>query len=598
MFTYLRSSNATMGNEASAEETFEDQENTSGPNNEKIASVTVCVQNGQPIIESSLSNRQLDKVDARTSVKRDNVAASSQKTIVISTVSDANGKDLGKQAKAPMPAAKSSLFFSLSRPVPGRTRDQGTDSSFGSVKLDVSSEKAQGNKAPSENMKLPATAALEERADKTQRQAPAKASFTAAQQLASPPPEAEQVAPIKTKETGFFDKFFTLDKGKDKALIETQEEIKSTDNHNPVRTTPGLLNPPNNVPEEKDLVASNKKDKLQKTVATNFSVLEDPKETEIKEENPKTENTTENNNPVMSFFKTLVSPNKAETKNESEDKSDEKPPASSAITTSDKANSPSRGAQGAHKAGKGSNPAAQQHPAGSSEQAKEKPGPTPTPLSKLFRKKSIKEVPAPQSPKENVTRDVAVQVSMSEEVDASLQTVDLNEEENRNNKATEVKPKGEENKTPRKNLMMFFKQLSVRDEGELTNSEESKSKDPESQTSDSTEKIASPVDSEPAGSGQKSKEGSKDKKAITEQNKQNKQKGNKHETKEQSSIVEQRVAEMNSVQNGGDSKGSPQKRPEKRQSFGSFFKGLGPKRMSDAEVQTDPVSILPAGKSK
>ncbi|XP_028926479.2 breast carcinoma-amplified sequence 1 [Ornithorhynchus anatinus] len=580
-------------------------------------------------------------VDARTSVKRDNVAASSQKTIEISTVSDANGKDLGKEAKASMPAAKSSLFFSLSWPVPGRTRDRGTDSSFGSVKLDVSSEKAPGNKAPSENMKLPATAALEKRADKTPRQAPAQASFTAAQQLASPPPEGEQVAPIKTKETGFFDKFFTLDKGKDKAPIETQEEIKSTDNHNPVRTTPGLLNLPNNVPEEKDLVDSNKKDKLQKTVATNFSVLEDPKETEIAEENPKTEDTTENNNPIMSFFKTLVSPNKAETKNESEDKAskaekvqggqagqkaaaeaqtkgskkknpdsprlghalrkffrhktDEKPPASSAITTSDKANSPARGAQGAPKAAKGSNPAAQQHPAGSPEQAKEKAGPTSTPLSKLFRKKSIKEVPAPQSPEENVTRDVAVQVSISDEVHTSLQTVDLNEEENRNNKATEVKPKGEENKTPRKNLMMFFKQLSVRDEGEITNSEESKSKDPESQTSESTEKIASPGNSEPAGSGQKNKEGSKDKKATTEQNKQ---KGNKHETKEQSSTADQRMAEMNSVQNGGDSKESPQKRPEKRQSLGGFFKGLGPKRMSDAEVQTDPVSILPAGKSK
>nr|AAH48647.1 Bcas1 protein [Mus musculus] len=43
---------------------------------------------------------------------------------------------------------------------------------------------------------------------------------------------------------------------------------------------------------------------------------------------------------------------------------------------------------------------------------------------------------------------------------------------------------------------------------------------------------------------------------------------------------------------------TPKKSEKRRQSLGGFLKGLGPKRMSDAQVQTDPVSIGPVGKSK
>jgi len=75
----------------------------------------------------------------------------------------------------------------------------------------------------------------------------------------------------------------------------------------------------------------------------------------------------------------------------------------------------------------------------------------------------------------------------------------------------------------------------------------------------------------------------------------NKQKSNKQEAKEPVQCVEPAAGEANSLQNGDKS----QKRQEKRrQSLGGFFKGLGPKRMLDAQVQTDPVSIGPVGKSK
>uniref|UniRef100_A0A7N4NST9 Brain enriched myelin associated protein 1 n=2 Tax=Sarcophilus harrisii TaxID=9305 RepID=A0A7N4NST9_SARHA len=192
-----------------------------------------------------------------------------------------------------------------------------------------------------------------------------------------------------------------------------------------------------------------------------------------------------------------------ETQSTSNTKGAEKSPASSANTKSDKATSSSPEAQGTQKNTKGLDSSAQQQTAASSESAKDgtkEKSPTSLPLGKLFWKK----------------------------------------------------------------------------------------------TSDSTEKAITPPEMEPAGPGQKNKEGSKDKKPTADQNK----KGNKKDASEQVNSPDRRGAEKNSMQNGGDSKESPLKRLEKRQSLGGFFKGLGPKRMSDAEVQTDPVSIGPVGKSK
>ncbi|XP_074144742.1 breast carcinoma-amplified sequence 1 isoform X11 [Sminthopsis crassicaudata] len=461
------------------------------------------------------------------------MAISFHETMEISTVSEANGKNLGKGAKAPTPAAKSRFFLTLSRPVPGRTGDQGIDSSVGSVSLDVSSENPPANKASSENMKLPATAALEEDSDKTQNQVPAEASLSATEPPTSPLPEAEGAAPAKPKELSFFDKFFKLDKKKENipVPIGIQEGTENTENLQHLdRETPGLSSQSNNVPEEKDIVDSKEKSGQENPVSVNSSDPEDTEKPEIVQENLQTVNITENTNSIMSFFKTLVSSNKAETKTDSEDKSSketqstsntkgaEKSPASSANTKSDKATSSSPETQGTQKNTKGLDSSAQQHTAASSESAKDgtkEKSPTSLPLGKLFWKKSIKE-----------------------------DTVSKGAEEN---------------------------------------------------TSDSTEKAITPPETEPAGPGQNKKEGSKDKKPTADQNKQ---KGNKKDASEQVNSPDRRGAEKNSMQNGGDSKESPLKRLEKRQSLGGFFKGLGPKRMSDAEVQTDPVSIGPVGKSK
>ncbi|XP_051832575.1 breast carcinoma-amplified sequence 1 [Antechinus flavipes] len=655
-----------MGNEMSVPQKNEEQTNESSTDSSQIASDSGCVQNGMPVLESVLIVQQKNDASAETSVNQGSMATSFHKTMEISTVSEANGKNLGKEAKAPTPAAKSRFFLTLSRPVPGRTGDQGIDSSVGSVSLDVSSENPPANKASSENMKLPATAALEEDSNKTQNQVPAEASLSATEPPTSLLPEAEGAAPAKPKEPSFFDKFFKLDKKKENipVPIGIQEGTENTENQHLDRETPGLSSQSNNVPEEKDIVDSKEKSGQENPVGVNSSVSEDTEKPEIVQENLQTVNITENTNSVMSFFKTLVSSNKAETKTDSEDKGSkaekvqdgptgqkttgevqakgakkknpesprlgyafrkffrhkssketqstsntkgaEKSPASSANTKSDKATSSSPEAQGTQKNTKGLDSSAQQQTAASSESAKDgtkEKSPTSLPLGKLFWKKSIKEDTVSKGAEENQTQtqtqeacEAPVEIIKSEDIEASLQTIELNEEEAVSPEPVPAKPNTEENKPRKPNLRLFLRQLSMRGDGEYTSSEEVNGKDSNGQVnSDSTEKAITPPETEPAGPGQKNKEGSKDKKPTADQNKQ---KGNKKDASEQVNSPDRRGAEKNSMQNGGDSKESPLKRLEKRQSLGGFFKGLGPKRMSDAEVQTDPVSIGPVGKSK
>ncbi|XP_072489620.1 breast carcinoma-amplified sequence 1 isoform X18 [Notamacropus eugenii] len=535
-----------MGNQLSVPQKNEEQMNESSTDSSQVAPELGCIQNGLPATKSVLIVQEKNDASTETSVNQGDVATSFRTTMEISTVSEANGKNLGKEAKAPTPAAKSRFFLTFSRPVPGRTVDQGTDSSVGSVSLDVSSENPPANKASSENMKLPATAALEEDSDKTQNQVPAEASLSTTEQPTSPPPEAEGAAPAKPKEPSFFDKFFKLDKKKENIPVPTgiQEGTENTENQHLDRETPGLSSQSNNVPEEKDIVDSKEQSEQENPVGVSSSVPEDVKKPEIVQE---TVNITENNNPVMSFFKTLVSSNKAETKTDSEDKSSKETQSTS-------------------------------------------------------NTKSIKEDTVPKGAEENQNQtqtqeacEAPVEVIKSEDIEASLQTIELNEEEAISPEPAPAKPNAEETKPRKTNLRLFFRQLSMRDVGDFPSSEEVNGKDSDGQTSDSTEKAITPPEPEPTGPGQKNKEASKEKKPTADQNKQ---KGNKKDVTEQVNSPDGRGAEKNSMQNGGDSKESPLKRPEKRQSLGSFFKGLGPKRMSDAEVQTDPVSIGPVGKSK
>ncbi|XP_030389356.1 breast carcinoma-amplified sequence 1 isoform X3 [Gopherus evgoodei] len=582
-----------MGNNLTVQEEAEDQDNVCTTENYQVVSEPPTgAKNGPATIQvaQTLSSEN-DKVDARTSVEQNNVAVSSQKTIEISSTSDANGKNLGTEAKKPMPAAKSRFVFAFSRPVPGRTEEQATDSSVGSAKLDVSSEMPEVNKASSEKVDSPATAVLEEGSDKNLSQAPSAAELSDTELKALASPETEDATSSKTKQVTFFDRLFKLEKGKEKEKIktqvETQEESQTTEIPEAGITAEeaaGLQSTPNNVPQGKDIDNCNQKAVQQGSAGVNTE------EAAVKQENPKAFATIDNNNSVMSFFKMLVSPSKSEAKSDSEDKSAkeaqqttntqgaEQQLVTSVHVKSEKNAPPAQESQPTKQNAKASEPAAQQQETAATTEApkdmtKERSAPTSTPLSKLFWKKT-----APED----------TEVVINAKVEASLEAVAPDKDETKSPETTEVKLRREDNKNPKTNLRKFFK-LSVKNDGGATSSEEVNGPDPSHQTSGSTERPGAPTESEPVG--QKSKESSKDKTSTTELSKQ--------ETQDQQDSREQQTITTASIQNGGDTaKDSPLKKIEKRQSFGGFFKGLGPKRMSDAEVQTDPVSILPAGKSK
>ncbi|XP_070328881.1 breast carcinoma-amplified sequence 1 isoform X3 [Odocoileus virginianus] len=555
-----------MGNQMSVPQRAEDQENDPEADTHEVASGDACGQNGLPVMMFAPAMQPYEEVDLGAGVPEDTVAASSPETMETSAAAEASGESLGKEAKPRAPAAKSRFFLTLSRPVPGRTGDQATDSSSGSVRLDVSSDKAPGNKGPSEPMALPVAAAPGPGPDKSPGQTPAQAEgLPATPGPEHPPSAAGAAAPAKPKDPGFFDKLFKLDKGRDRAAVDVPQEAESTERPRPAAAVPGLPTQAEDGPAETDLADGEGKGG-QEVPTVSHSVPGDPEQPEVAKDAQAEDSS------IMSFFKTLVSPNKAETKKDLEDtaskgesvsdgqagqkasevqaegtkkkqlrsprlglafrrlfrhKGEEKSPAPSANLKSDKANVALQEPQGAAKNSTSAETA--------KEVAKEKGGPSSLPLGKLFWKKSVKEDSVPTGAEEN----------------------------------------------------------SVKGDGGITHSEEINGKDSGYQTSDPTEKVVAPPQPEAAAAGQKGKEGpSKDKKAAAETNKQ---KGIKQEAKEPAPGVEPAAVEANSLPNGDKS----QKRPEKRrQSLGGFFKGLGPKRMLDAQVQTDPVSIGPVGKSK
>ncbi|XP_074964785.1 breast carcinoma-amplified sequence 1 isoform X4 [Phalacrocorax aristotelis] len=476
----------------------------------------------------------------------------------------------------------------------GRTEDPATDSSLGSAKLDVSSEAPGANKAPSDSVEVPAAAAREEGAHKNLTCAPPAASLCGVDLTASVTPEGEDAAASKTKQVTFFDRIFKLEKGKErsKTQIDTQEERQTSDlPDGPItaKEAAGLQSTSNGVPQGKEIDDCNQKDLQQDSAGVNGLTAEPPQKAEVKQGNPQPAAAVDNS--VMSFLKTLVSPSKAEAKSDSEDKaaketqqttntkSTEQQPVTS--VKPDKSVPSSQEPQATKQNAKAPEAAAQQQAAAAEaprEVTKEKASSTPMPLSKLFWKKNASE---------------EAEIVSHEKADAFSEAVAPDREESKSPEAAEAKPRREESKTPKANLRKFFK-LSVKGDGGTISSEEVTGPSPRHQTLNSTERPVAPAESEPVG--QKSKESSKDKKPAAELSKQ---KGSKQETREQPDAREQQAAETDSIQNGGDASKEPSfKKTEKRQSLGGFFKGLGSKRMSDAEVQTDPVSILPAGKSK
>ncbi|XP_075819304.1 breast carcinoma-amplified sequence 1 isoform X8 [Microtus pennsylvanicus] len=564
-----------MGNQMSVPLKTDVQEKEPETDTYKVISDNECVQNGNLVMVSTYVTQHYDEVDLGISISKDNAAASSPKTMEAQAVADASGKNLGREAKPAAPAARSRFFLTLSRPVPGRPGDQGTDSSAASGRLDVSPGTAPVNKDPSEHGALPVAAAPGQAADKRPGCTEAKQqAFPATCPPAPSPPESQAESPSKPKDFGFFDRLFKLDRGRGSIPVDSQpEEAKEVRDQNQAAETPALPGNPHGVLAGEDIVDGEGRGREVDTPS--YSVPGDPEALGTKKEDPQEAETIENINSIMSFFKTLVSPNKTETRRDPEDtkatkadsvcdghagqktletqakskkkrldsprlalafrkffrhKDTENTPTTSASLTSEKANFTPQETKGATKSSKGCSPPSHVPPATASdtikEGSKEKSGPTSLPLGKLFWKKSVKG------------------------------------------------------------------------DGGITRSEESAGKDSSCQTSNSTEKTPSPPEPEPVETAQKSKENSsKEKKSVDKKSvaETNKQKNSKQEAREPAQCVQPPVVEANALQNGDK---TPKKSEKRRQSLGGFLKGLGPKRMLDAQVQTDPVSIGPVGKSK
>ncbi|XP_015425888.1 PREDICTED: breast carcinoma-amplified sequence 1 isoform X4 [Myotis davidii] len=558
-----------MGNQMSVHQRAEEQENDSETDAHEVALKRNCVHNGTPVMVSTYTVQLYDEVDLGISVQEDSAAASSPKTVETSAVAGAGGQNLGKQAKPRAPAAKSHFFLPLSRPVPGRAGDRGEDSSEpprAPGRPDVSSAGGLGDKGASDSMALRPAAARGPGPDKTPGRTPADHHGLAATRGPAPrPPESGGAAPSKPKDSGFFNKLFKLDKGQDQAPAVSHREAECAARQDQAFDIPACPGPAHDVPAERGIAEG--QDKGQEVTPVSCSLPRDPEELEIATEDPQTTAITEDNNPIMSFFKTLVSPNKAETKKDLED-------------TACKAESVCDGQAG------------QKTLEIQAKGAKKKHLDSPRlglAFRRFFRHKGAEKSPATSA---DLKSDKATFVPQETQGAAKNPTPTETAKEG-------AKQKGGPSPLP---LGKLFWKKSVKGDGGTTHSEDINGKDSSYQTSHSAQKATTPPEPQPqpAGASQKGKEGSaKDKKTAASES--NKQKNHKQEAKEPAPCacaepaVAVAVAQANALQNGD----RPQRRWEKRsQSFRGFFKGLGPKRMLDAQVQTDPVSIGPVGKSK
>ncbi|NXK98924.1 BCAS1 protein, partial [Formicarius rufipectus] len=579
-----------MGNTLSVPEEAEEDNPCTVKSYQALSESPDTVQNGSAVFAQAHSPAVNGDGDATAGAPRDNAAASCPGT---------KEHRAGSAARAARPAV---LAFPWA--VPGRTEGPATDSALREAQLDVSAASAGGDKAPSE------------RTDGAGAAAPQKGSHKTPSREPGTPEGQDEDAPT-TKPVTLFDRIFKLEKGKErsKSRGDPQEERQVLDDPDGSIAAAEFRSTSSDVPQGKASAAEIddcKAKDLRDNTGANSARAAEPEKAGVKRDSPQA--AAAGDNPVMSFLKTLVSPSKAEAKSDSEDKGS-KAEKGHGGQPAPRAEAPARGAKKKkaesprlghstfsklfrHKVGMKlqqeqspghpeqqavasvkpeKNPPPSQEPSavkqnpkapeaaapaqGAASEApreggKEKPSATPTPLSKLFWKKNSSEEAEPVS---------------NERAEASLEAAAPDRDESKSPEGSEVKPRGAESKTPKANLRKFFKL-----------------------TLNATERPSGPAEGDPAG--QKSKESSKDKKSPVELGKQ---KGSKQENREQPERRDPPAADAGSIHNGGDASKEPSsKKAEKRQSLGGFFKGLGSKRMSDAEVQTDPVSILPAGKSK
>ncbi|XP_031983054.1 breast carcinoma-amplified sequence 1 isoform X5 [Corvus kubaryi] len=557
-----------MGNTLSVPEEAEDDNTCTVKSYQPLSESPDSTKNGSVVFAPSPPPAVNGEADAKAGAGRDNAAISSAETTEQSPAARAGGQSRGSAARRALPAARPRSVLAFPWAVPGRSEEPAAAPAPGAESLDATGL----NKAPSEGTQGPGAAAPQEGTHKNLGQAPLQdIELTGT-------PEGQDVAAPKPKHVTLFDRIFRLEKGKERTQGDPQEGRQGLDVPNGSITA----GTPNGVPLGKEIDECTQKDLGQDSAGEQGLAAAAPGRAQVEQDSPQA---AAGQGSVMSFLKTLVSPSKAEAKSDSEDKAaketpqttNTKSPEQPAVTCV----KPDRNVPPSQEPPAKQNPKAPEAaapPQGVTSEApregtKDKGSATPLPLSKLFWKKNSSE---------------EAEAVSNEKAEVALEAAAPDRDESKSAEAAEVKPRGAESKTPKANLRKFFK-LSVKGGGGTPSSEEADGPSPSPHTLNATERPLAPSESDPGG--QRSKEGSKDKKSTVELGKQ---KG-----REQPEPREQPAADSDSIQNGGDAAKEPSyKKTEKRQSLGGFFKGLGSKRMSDAEVQTDPVSILPAGKSK
>uniref|UniRef100_A0A8C5QY91 Breast carcinoma amplified sequence 1 n=1 Tax=Leptobrachium leishanense TaxID=445787 RepID=A0A8C5QY91_9ANUR len=238
-----------------------------------------------------------------------------------------------------------------------------------------------------------------------------------------------------------------------------------------------------------------------------------------------------------------------------------------------------------------------------------KPVKEPAAPSVPFWRKSFKADPPPTKIQENSIKEdpQVIQLTLNASAEPDVQVQKANTDATAAGSGTKTAAsqdkakKTEDGKNAKPKLMTFFKQLSVIGDAGFSKSEEGTSQSASPPTLDITDgvevtksekTVVSAVIETPSP---KNKENMKEKKVSAEKI----AKQDSRESPEATGSIQLQMPEASVVVNGSDAARESQlKRTEKRQSLGSFFKAIGPKRMCDAEVQTDPVSILPAEKVK
>uniref|UniRef100_A0A4W3ISP6 Breast carcinoma-amplified sequence 1 n=1 Tax=Callorhinchus milii TaxID=7868 RepID=A0A4W3ISP6_CALMI len=229
--------------------------------------------------------------------------------------------------------------------------------------------------------------------------------------------------------------------------------------------------------------------------------------------------------------------------------------------------------EGATKASEPTQPELQQEVPES--QAKPKPvkEPSQNPFGKLFKSKAAKE--APQNvEQQNIGTTVNSETSATlphPQIETSKREMGPGPDE----KAKPQRCEEEEVKPAKKGFLHFFKHMD----------------------SDATD---GPGDKSPtSASGDTAKKG-KDNQGQRKSSAESSQEQQKTMSMEVLPPAQQQNAILVPTQNGEEvkPKEASEKKLDKRHSFGGFLKTLGGKKTADVGVQTDPVSIYPAGKAK